>query len=131
MKTPDKTGRWRFFPFYCLLISVCSLAFSAFAEPLNGDFGNWNGEQPANWKYLKRPDRKNTFEKTKQGILLNGMVVSDRFKMPSKKVKVTLSAGPVHGFVKVYLFQLKEDLFLSLKIYHQVYFLEYLLFFFL
>lgn len=105
MKTPDKTGRWRFFPFYCLLISVCSLAFSAFAEPLNGDFGNWNGEQPANWKYLKRPDRKNTFEKTKQGIHLNGMVVSDRFKMPSKKVKVTLSAGPVHGFVKVYLFQ--------------------------
>ena len=98
-----------------VLFSLLCCLFSLHAAlPENGSFTQWNGDKPADWSLLKRNDRPNTFKKIDGGILLDGMLVSKRFKLPGTTVKITLKTKSVKNFLKVYLFQytsMNEKLF--------------------
>lgn len=87
-----------------LFIFSCILSLQA-ALPVNNNFTQWKAGKPADWSLLKRPDRPNTFKPIKGGILLNGMIISERFKLPGTTVKITLKTKSVKKFLKVYLFQ--------------------------
>ena len=82
----------------------CLLSLQA-ALPANGNFSQWNGNKPANWSLIQRNDRPNTCQKINGGIRIDGMLISERFKLPGTTVKITLKTKSVKNFLKVYLFQ--------------------------
>ena len=88
---------------------LCCLFSLQAALPENGSFTQWNGDKPADWSLLKRNDRPNTFKKIDGGILLDGKLVSERFKLPGTTVKITLKTKSVKNYLKVYLFQYKQQ----------------------
>ena len=93
---------------------LCCLLSLQAALPENGSFTQWNGDKPADWSLLKRNDRPNTFQKINGGIRIDGMLISERFKLPGTTVKITLKTKSVKNFLKVYLFQytsMNEKLF--------------------
>lgn len=105
-----------------LLFPFLALSFFLTAAlPESDDFSSWNSsvKLPFGWGILQRQDRPNTVKKTGDGILLDGMIITDRFPMPkkAKDVRITLKTKSVSGFLKVYLFYYHTP---SDKIFHQV-----------
>ena len=102
-----------------LIFSVLSvLTFAALPESEN--FSAWKSSNlPGNWSFLTRKDRLNKIEKTADGILLNGMIISDKvpFKNGGSDVKITLKTKSIKKFLKVYLFYYYNS---SDKIFKQV-----------
>ena len=93
----------------CFFIAVCFCLLTLAKLPEMDDFSSWSNEKklPENWNLFSRNDRLNSVRKTEKGILLNGMIISEKFKIPgnAKEVKITLKTGSVKKFLKVYLFQ--------------------------
>ena len=91
---------------FLLIAGMCLLVSGTAVNCEN--FSAWNTAKnlPENWSLLKRDDRLNKVEKTAGGILLNGMIISEKMPMQSGgvDVKITLKVKSVKKFLKVYLF---------------------------
>lgn len=91
---------------FLLIAGMCLLVSGTAVDCEN--FSAWNTAKnlPENWSLLKRDDRLNKVEKTAGGILLNGMIISEKMPMQSGgvDVKITLKVKSVKKFLKVYLF---------------------------